>query len=329
MIKPKMLEHGDKVAMVSLSSGSIGEADRLHKYHIAKKRLMEEFGLELVPMPNSLKGKEYIYEHPEARAEDLMMAFKDDTIKGIICAIGGDDTIRTLPYIDLDVIRNHPKVFMGYSDTTVNHLMMNKAGIVSFYGPTITVEFGEYVKMFDYTKKAVLDILFNDQDRYEIKSSEFWSDDFVPWSEENVNIGKKLRPEEHGFEVLQGSGYIEGQLLGGCIDVFPMVVGTKIWPTLEEWEGKILLAETSEEKLPPNLISYYLRNLGAQGIFDVINGIVVGKPQDEKYYEEYKDVFKKVLREYKREDLSVLYNVNIGHAFPTGVLPLGTNVVSI
>ena len=57
MIKPKMLERGDKVAMVSLSSGSIGEPECIHKYHIAKKRLEEEFGLELVPMPNSLKGK--------------------------------------------------------------------------------------------------------------------------------------------------------------------------------------------------------------------------------------------------------------------------------
>lgn len=326
MIKPKMLERGDKVAMVSLSSGSIGEPERIHKYHIAKKRLLEEFGLELVAMPHSLKGKDFIYEHPESRVEDLMMAFKDDSIKGIICAIGGDDTIRTLPYIDFDVIRNNPKIFMGYSDTTVNHLMMNKAGIVSFYGPTITVEFGEYVKMFDYTKKAFLDILFDDKDKYEIESSGSWSDDFVPWKEENVNIGKKLRPEEHGFEVLQGSGYIEGQLLGGCIDVFPMCVGTEIWPTLEEWEGKILLIETSEEKPSPDLIKYSLRNLGAQGILSVIKGIVVGKPQDEEYYEEYKEVYKKVLREYKQEELPVLYNVNIGHALPTGILPLGTNV---
>ena len=326
VIKPEMLKSGDKIAMVSLSSGSIGEPEMIHKYYIAKQRLEEEFGLELVPMPNSLKGRDFIYEHPEARAMDLMDAFKDESIKGIFCAIGGDDTIRTLPFIDYDVIRNNPKIFMGYSDTTVNHLMLNKAGIVSFYGPSVMVEFGEYVKMFDYTKNSVLDILFNPTNKYEIKSSEVWSDDFVPWDEKNINIGKNLKVEEHGYEVIQGEGVIEGQLLGGCIDVFPMCVGTEIWPSLDEWEGKILLIETSEERPSPDLVTYYLRNLGAQGILKAIKGIVVGKPQAEQYYEEYKEVYKKVLREYGCDKLPVLYNVNIGHAFPIGILPLGTEV---
>lgn len=88
-------------------------------------------------MPNALKGSDFVLEHPELRAKDLMDAFKDDSIKAIICAIGGNDTYKLLPYIDYEVIRNNPKIFMGYSDTTVNHLMMNKAGLVSFYGPTI------------------------------------------------------------------------------------------------------------------------------------------------------------------------------------------------
>ena len=55
---------------------------------------------------------------------------------------------------------------MGYSDTTINHFMMFKAGLVSFYGPSIMCEFGEYVEMFDYTKAAVEDILFNHSAQY-------------------------------------------------------------------------------------------------------------------------------------------------------------------
>ena len=326
MIKPDVLKRGDKIAVVSLSWGGLGDEKLIHKYYIAKERLEKYFGLEVVTMPNALKGSDYVYNHPEARAKDLMDAFKDETIKGIFCAIGGDDTVRLLPYIDYDVIRNNPKIFMGYSDTTVNHLMMNKAGLVSFYGPSVMVEFGEYVNMFDYTREAVENILFNDCENFEIKSSEFWSKDFVPWKEENINIGKTLLKEEHGYETLQGSGIVTGQLLGGCIDVFPMVVGTDIWPTKDEWKDKILLLETSEEKPSPDLVTYYLRNLGAQGIFDVIKGIIVGKPQEEKYYEEYKEVFRKVLKEFSREELPILYNVNIGHAFPIGILPLGTDV---
>ena len=326
MIKPEMLKRGDKIAVVSLSWGGLGDKELIHKYYIAKQRLENDFGLQVVAMPNALKGSQYIYEHPEARAKDLMDAFKDKTIKGIFCAIGGDDSVRLLPYIDYNVIKNNPKIFMGYSDTTVSHFMMNKAGITSFYGPSIMCEFGEYVKMFDYTKEAVANILFKDCSNYEIKSSPVWSKDYVPWSEENINIEKKTIPEQRGYELLQGHGIVTGQLLGGCIDVFPMIVGTDIWPDYNGWKDKILLLETSEEKPNPDLITYYLRNLGAQRIFDAVKGIIVGKPQEEKYYEEYKQVFNKVLKEFGREDLPVLYNINIGHAYPIGVLPLGTNI---
>ena len=79
---------------------------------------------------------------------------------GALSCIPSEETIRILPYIDFDVIRHNPKVFMGYSDTTTNHFMMHKAGLVSYYGPSFMCEFGMYVKMFDYTKEAVDNILF-------------------------------------------------------------------------------------------------------------------------------------------------------------------------
>ena len=323
MIKPKMLNKGDKIAIVSLSWGGLGDEKLIHKYYIAKERLENEFGLEVVAMPNALKGSEFVYNHPELRAKDLMDAFMDESIKGIFCAIGGDDSIRMLPYINYEIIKNNPKIFMGYSDTTVSHFMLNKAGLVSFYGPSIMCEFGEYVKMFDYTKEAVENILFKDTTNYEIKSSEYWSDDFVSWKEENKNIAKKLVKETHGYEVLSGKGIIRGELLGGCLDVFPMVLGTEIWPKKEEWKDKIMLLETSEEKMPPEYVLYYMRNLGAQGVLNNIKGIIIGKPQDEKYYEEYKEMYLKVLKEFNCEDLPIIYNVNIGHAYGTGLLPLG------
>ena len=326
MIKPDMLKRGDKVALVSLSWGGLGDKEYIHKYYIAKERFEKEFGLDLVAMPNSLKGTEYIYNHPEDRAKDLMDAFRDTSIKAIICSIGGDDSVRLLPYIDYDVIRNNPKIFMGYSDSTVTHFMMNKANIVSYYGPCIMGEFSEYVKMFDYTKDAFINMILNDSTNYEIKSSKYWSKDFIPWGEENINKEKELSLEEHGYEVLQGNGVINGEILGGCLDVFPMIVGTDIWPNIDGWKDKILLIETSEEKPSPDLVKYYLRNLGAQGIFNVIKGIIVGKPKDEEYYKEYKDILKTVMKEFNCEDLPILYNINIGHTDPVGIIPLGVEV---
>lgn len=323
MIKPKRLKKGDKIAIVSLSSGILGDKEFIHKYYIAKERLENEFGLEVVCMPNALKGSKFIYEHPEARAKDLIDAFSDKSIKAIICSIGGDDSVRMLPYINYEIIKNNPKIFMGYSDTTVSHFIIHKAGLVSFYGASIMTDFAEYVKMFDYTKNAVENILFKDSKDYEIKSSDTWSNDFVPWKEENQNIEKKLIKEEHHYEVISGHGVIKGKLMGGCIDVFPMILETEIWPKKDEWKDKIMLVETSQDKMSPEYLLFFLRNLGAQGILNVIKGIIVGKPQDEAYYEEYKEMYLKVLKEFNVENLPILYNVNIGHAYPNGVLPLG------
>lgn len=327
MKKVQRLKKGDKIAIVSLSWGGLGDDAFIHKYEIAKERLEKEFGLEVVTMPHALMGSEFVYEHPELRAKDLMDAFLDDSISGIISAIGGDDSIRLLPYIDYEVIRKHPKIFMGYSDTTITHFIMQKAGVVSFYGPSIMCEFGEYVKMFDYTKAAITRILFEDTKDYEVKSSDIWSNDNVSWSVENRNVQKKTLPETHFYEALSGKGTVKGSLMGGCIDVFPMLVGTELWPSAEEWKGKILLIETSEDYPTPSTVLYSLRNLGALGILQVISGIVVGKPKDEKFYEEYKAIYAMALHEYGREDLPVLYNVNIGHAYPTGILPLGVECI--
>ena len=323
MIKPERLRKGDKVAIVSLSSGMLGEKQYLHKYDLGKRRLEEKFGLEVITMPNALKGIQYLYEHPEKRAEDLMNAFKDTSIKAIICAIGGDDTIRLLPYIDYNIIKNNPKIFMGFSDTTVNHLMMYKAGVVSYYGPALICDFAEYVDMYNYTEDAIRKLLFEAQENYEIKKCDYWTNEHISWCEENINKQKTRIKDSKGYEVIQGTGKVTGKLLGGCLDAFPIYVGTEVWPSLDEWKDKILFLETSEDKPAPSLITYYLRNLGAQGILNVAKGIIVGKPQDEKYYEEYKDVYRRILKEFNRTDMPVLYNVTFGHSSPIGIIPYG------
>jgi muramoyltetrapeptide carboxypeptidase LdcA involved in peptidoglycan recycling len=139
-----------------------------------------------------------------------------------------------------------------------------------------------------------------------------------------MHRAKAYHPEEIGYELLQGSGVAEGELLGGCADVFIELFGTPLWPAPEEWRGKLLLLETSEEDMSPDTLTWLLRNLAAQGILDVIAGILVGKPARRSKYEPYKEVWRKVVGfEAKRPDLPILYNVNFGHAEPIGVLPIG------
>ena len=138
-IKPQVLKHGDKVATISLSWGGAGELP--HRYAQGKKQLQEIFGLEVVQTANALKSADYIYKNPKARADDLMEAFSDPSITAIISNIGGEDSIRTLPFIDLNIIQANPKILLGFSDTTVTHLACYKAGLTSFYGTSVLVGF--------------------------------------------------------------------------------------------------------------------------------------------------------------------------------------------
>ncbi|MBY0122779.1 S66 peptidase family protein [Bacillus sp. S/N-304-OC-R1] len=320
--KPQKLQRGDMVATVSPSWGGAGEPEIRWRYEQGVKRLEEVFGLKVVPMPNSLKGADYLYRNPQARAEDLMTAFKDKNIKGIFANIGGEDSIRLLPYIDFDVIRENPKIFMGYSDVTISHLFCHKAGISSYYGPSILVDFAENVEMNPYTIDKVKRTFFSDEVIGEIEPAKEWTSEYLAWDEANKSKRRKLQHNQ-GYEVLQGSGTVEGRLIGGCIEVLEFAKGTELWPDSKYWENSILFFESSEDKPNPNLIRYWLRNYAAQGILQKANGMIFGKPQDEMYYQEYKEEIIKVMKEYELQNLPILYNLNFGHTEPKFILPYG------
>ncbi len=317
----RKLRRGDKVAIVSLSSGMLGEEFCSHNIEIGVKRL-KGYGLEPVFMPNALKGIEYLGGHPEARAQDLKETFWDDSIAGIICAIGGDDTYRLLPYLMEDpeftrAVVRHPKLFTGFSDTTINHLMFYKLGLSTYYGPSFICDLGEIAdEMLPYSKMAF--------ESYEERSD---------FSKAAVGTERAAHKEERGYELLQGSEVFQGELLGGCLESFYDILTSSryedektvcekygIFPGKEEWTGKILFIETCEEKPAPELFEKEITVLKDQGVFDAVNGVLVGKPQDEAFYEEYKGILTGVI---DNEKLPIVYNVNFGHALPRCALQYG------
>jgi len=250
-----------------------------------------------------------------------MDAFSNPDIKGIASCIGGDDSIRLLPYVDLDVIRKNPKVFIGYSDTTVTHFMCLKGGLSSFYGSSILAEFAENVEIFDYTKQHINRTLFSSEPLGQILISPEWTGERIEWTEDNKDKAKPLQ-RNGGHEFLQGTGKAQGHLIGGCMEVIEMLKGTAIWD-VEYFNDAILFFETSEDMPDPNMVKYWLRNYGAQGILEKINGIIWGKPYQEKYYNEYKVVLQMVLKEFGLAKLPVIYNMTFGHNQPMICLPYG------
>lgn len=322
LVKPQKLNLGDKVATVSLSWGGAGDTGFLWRYNLGKKRLQEQLGLKVVEMSNTLKGSDYLYNHPEKRAKDLMEAFADPSIKAIFSCIGGDESIRMLPYIDFDIIKNNPKIFMGYSDSTITHFMCIKANISSFYGASILAEFAENIKIFDYTAYWIKKVLFDDSPIGLIPAAIEWTGERIEWLESNTSIRKAMLNNQ-GYEFLQGKGVVKGHLLGGCIEVMEMIKGTSLWPSKEIFKDAILFFETSEDMPDPNYIEYWLRNYGSQGILQNVKAIIFGKPYQEKYYDEYKDSIMKIIVELELFDLPIIYNMSFGHNQPMTCLPYG------
>ena len=341
MIRPKKLNKGDKIAVVSLSRGLLGMPFCKHELEIGLQRL-KDFGLVPVVMPNALKDINYLENHPEAKAADLKMAFMDNSIKAIICAIGGDDTYRTIPYLMEDkefvnAVKTHPKVFMGFSDTTNNHLMFYKLGLQTFYGQAFLTDLAELdTEMIPYTKKY-FEKLFMDSHIYEITSSPMWYFERENFGPEEIGKPRKSQIEKHGFEVLNGKGKVIGELYGGCIEsLYDAFAGERhgddneiyakynLLPTLDEWKEKILFLETSEEQIAPYKLEQILMTLKNNKILENVKGILVGKPMNEKYYEEYKEVYRKVVANL---DTPVLYNINFGHSIPRCIIPYGAKAI--
>ena len=325
-----------KIGIVSLSSGVLGEDFVTHEVKIGIERL-KKYGIEVEFLPNSKKGIEFIKNNPGARAKDLIKAFKDDSIDMILCAIGGDDTYRLLPYLfennELEKVAKQ-KIFLGFSDTTMNHFMLNKVGIKTFYGQAFLPDVCELSnEMLPYSKHF-FEELINTGKIKEMYPSDVWYTEREDFSEKAIGISM----EEHhnsGFELLRGNSKFEGKILGGCLDSIFNIFDTpryedtvylcqkySLFPSLNEWENKILLLETSEERPKPELFRKMILKLQEYGIFDVISGLIIGKPQNEEYYEEYKQI---LLDEIKNQDLSIVYNINVGHSTPRCIIPFGVD----
>lgn len=181
-IEPAKLQPGDTKATISLSNSSAGKKDMLWRYNLAKQRLQEIFGLNVVETHHSHRGRKFIYKNPRARADDLMRVLQDPAVKAVFLNQGGDDGIRILPYVDFDIIGINSKIFMGYSDGSTFHNMFFMAGVVSFYGPNVLTTLSEPVKLHDYTIKWIKKVLFTAKKIGAIDPALEWTAEARDWS---------------------------------------------------------------------------------------------------------------------------------------------------
>ena len=320
--KPKKLVEGDTVAVVSPSWGGPSLFPEIFDRGI---RELKDLGLKVKEYPTASMSVRELRENPMLRAEDICMAFSDSEVRAIVASIGGDDSVRILDHLDWDEIRDSPKIILGYSDTTTLLTTLNLNGLVTFHGPCVMAGFAQ-IKAFGMWREHIREILFTNWDQYRYASFETYAEGYPDWSDLS-RLGQVLpkRPST-GWNWIQGDRTSKGELFGGCIEVLEVLKGTKYWPEIEFWNGKILFLETSEEKPSITQIRWILRNYGVQGVFERVSALLFGRARDYTEIEKQdldNAIIDIVAGEFGIIDLPIVTNMDFGHTDPQFILPLG------
>ena len=112
-IVPEKLKKGDKIMIVAPSRGLklIGADCR----KIAEERF-EQMGLKIEFAPNTTDENWDISgsTEPQKRADDIMYAFNDKSVKAIFTVIGGFNSNQIISLLTYEIIRQNPKIICGF-----------------------------------------------------------------------------------------------------------------------------------------------------------------------------------------------------------------------
>ncbi|MEK7597956.1 MAG: S66 peptidase family protein [Patescibacteria group bacterium] len=312
---PEKLKIGDEVRIIA-PSRSINILSEEIK-NIANKRFLD-LGLKLSFGKYINETDEFNSSSIESRIEDLHEAFGNKNVKGIITVIGGFNSNQLLKYIDWELIKNNPKIFLGYSDiTALNNAFYAKTGLVTYSGPHYSL-FGQNL-YFDYTLKYFKKCLMSD-DSFEIKTSEKWSDD-----EWYLDQNKRELINNPGYLVIN-EGESEGTILGANLCTFNLLQGTEYFPDLSD---SILFLEDDYETVP-HTFDRDLQSLIHLPDFNKIRGLVIGRFQKKSNMTD--DLLTKIIKTKKElNNIPVVANVDFGHSDPKITFPIGgeANIIAL
>lgn len=285
---PKTLKKGATIGLIATSSDT--ETARV----AACVKKLEDMGYKVKAADNldSNYGG-YMAGTGEIRGQWVNRMFADPEVDAIFCIRGGDGSSRIMEYLDYDMIRQNPKIFLGYSDVTNLHLALNqKCDLVTFHGPMVS---SNMVDSFDEETEKSLFQALNAEEDYTFSN-----------------------PEGFPIEVLK-EGKATGKLIGGNLSLLSASIGT---PYEMDTKNKIVFIEEVCEPISKiEKWAYHLRNAGK---FRECSGVILGQftkivNEDLPEFDSIccmKDVLEGL-------DIPVLYNVQSGHSKPMMTLPMG------
>lgn len=332
-VTPPPLEPGDNVAVLAPSGGGAREAP--HVFELGLRRLREVFGLEPVVYPTARQGDEFLSVNPRARAADIHAAVRNSEIHGIIAAIGGDDQLRVLRYLDTDLFREHPTRFYGASDNTNLGLALWNAGVVSYNGAQLMTDLAVPGELPVYTERYCRRAFFQESLGV-LEPAPEWSDEPSTWwsNPEELATPPAYEPNP-GWEWTGGTGTVSGRLWGGTQSILGWQLGAdRYLPAPARLDGAILCVEPSELILSTSEVGGTLMSLGERGLLERFDGVLVGRAPTRSFRtepsQEQRKVYRRALRERVADeirrynpDAPVVFGVDWGHTVPTAPLPLG------
>jgi muramoyltetrapeptide carboxypeptidase LdcA involved in peptidoglycan recycling len=316
MIKAQRLMPGDTIGIISPSWGGAGIFSHRVEQGV---RQLQALGYRVKPAPHALNTHGFVSDTPENRAADIHALFANPQVKAIIAAIGGDHVCHLLPLLDFDLIRENPKIFVGYSDVTVlNVAIWQKTGLTTFNGPMLLTDFGEHPRVYAYTRDYFLKAVARAIPIGKIAPAARWTEEFQDWGkQEDLQRPRKLR-KSAGWTWLK-PGAMEGRLVGGCIESLQHLRGTSYWP---DWRDAIWFFETSEEKPSPETVDGMLMDYENMGVLAKLHGMIVGRPMG--YSDEEKQRLReRILERTSKYQFPVICDMDFGHTAPLFTLPLG------
>jgi len=292
-VKPPRLVKGDKISVIS-PAGPVKKSRLIKGINYLKKK---GYNVELGNSAEKKLG--YFAGTDDERADDFNYAFKNKETKAVFCSRGGFGTVRILDKIDYEIIKNNPKILVGYSDiTALSMSLLKNAGLITFSGPMVAADMDK--DMDSFTEKNFWKVICK-----------------------NTSIGPLKNPDSDKIVILK-KGKSEGMLIGGCLSIFTKLIGTEYIP---DFKNKILFLEDLNEDLYK--LDFLFAQLKLTGILKEISGLILGKfhrcpPKKKKSdFFELEDIFKYYI---KNLDIPVISNVAYGHIPVKLTLPVGVTV---
>ena len=318
LMKPGRLKKGDLIATVSPCNGWAGDPEVKWKYDLGVSRL-QKLGLRTIAAPNSMRGSGYLSKNPEARAEDITWAFENREVRAIIANIGGNDSIRLIPYIDPKVICEHPKIFIGYSDVMNLHLLCYHSGLSTFYGDNLLTTIADQAGWHEYGRKWFEKTLFDPTPIGVVEASEDWTFEL---SDHHDPMKKRRFYPNSGYRVIQGSGVAYGRLIGGHTGIMELE-GSPIELRNEDYEDGILFVEDIPEFFDEEGVQRFFSYLGEKGILQKLKGILVGKLSESESFSKRAEIIRRIVSGQYSCGIPIMYGLNFGHSAPVCPLPYG------